>query len=794
MDDEIKFSISAEDDQVLIDYNFARVAPGLFELSFFTEKSSSFTYSVKYDGQEIRNSPFSLSVVPRGLHASTSRVSEMEKLFKTDISNEFILLLRDEYENPVVATDKMLKENINVTSYAVTKMDPFEFLFGPWAFKDYTQKMQACENNINLYMWFNPNLAYKLVQNNLELRQLSYRKNTAIMYNVTTMVIDKNITELHATNNDLKEEICRDFVNLDFKVSVIENELERQADGSIRVIFGKDVVEDANIKYMTLNVLISPPDGEFGYATTTLENDDVTLLNYAWQPDKYCEEDGYTIRERIVYMCLTSFVLAYNFIIIFLVWYWKEQNAIKFSQRSMLNLFLFGTTLATFGFWMMGFKPIYEWEHGCAFQIYFVATGSGISMLVMFTKLYRVHRLVAYAKATKKVKITDSWLFKRIGVVYCALTAYFLVAAFICPIKSGLVISPEPTSINDFGTKIYTTVRVCDMESSNIRVWYPFIVVGLFFTLTLLFMASLNRKVPTAFAESKWVAWSMFFIILMVMLSGALLYDPMIKFIDPAFYKGAQTYPTLASLLLVVSFIFIPKFSYIRRQKNIELTDLTKSIKKGHEQQTELTPTLRSDSASTAASTTAPPLARRSTAASQKTTFSRTGRMSKATFKPKFVKKAGSEDSSSSGLSTSPSSPNIIGETQSGGLASFEGSMNTFQTLNPLNEESEDANSCETKKTKTKKVVRLPSRSSDEGSKRLKEVLEENANLKKKNAKLKEEVKTYQVKFKAVQSFKRDRVPSDSPWQLFQDHNGRNYYYHTNTKACTYDKPRSWYE
>ena len=168
--------------------------------------------------------------------------------------------------------------------------------------------------------------------------------------------------------------------------------------------------------------------------------------------------------------------------------------------------------------------------------------------------------------------------------------------------------------------------------------------------------------------------------------------------------------------------------------------------------------------------------------------------MSKATFKPKFVKKAGSEDSSSSGLSTSPSSPNIIGETQSGGLASFEGSMNTFQTLNPLNEESEDANSCETKKTKTKKVVRLPSRSSDEGSKRLKEVLEENANLKKKNAKLKEEVKTYQVKFKAVQSFKRDRVPSDSPWQLFQDHNGRNYYYHTNTKACTYDKPRSWYE
>ena len=69
---------------------------------------------------------------------------------------------------------------------------------------------------------------------------------------------------------------------------------------------------------------------------------------------------------------------------------------------------------------------------------------------------------------------------------------------------------------------------------------------------------------------------------------------------------------------------------------------------------------------------------------------------------------------------------------------------------------------------------------------RLASLVAENASIKKKFLKV-------QATIKAARSYKRDRVPSDSPWQLFQDHNGRNYYYHSVTKDCTYEKPSTWH-
>ena len=67
--------------------------------------------------------------------------------------------------------------------------------------------------------------------------------------------------------------------------------------------------------------------------------------------------------------------------------------------------------------------------------------------------------------------------------------------------------SDDPLWTDSFGTQIYMTVTQCSVPDENPGAWYPGIIFVLAVMMALLFMASLNRKVPSAFAESKWVAW-----------------------------------------------------------------------------------------------------------------------------------------------------------------------------------------------------------------------------------------------------------------------------------------------
>ena len=200
-------------------------------------------------------------------------------------------------------------------------------------------------------------------------------------------------------------------------------------------------------------------------------------------------------------------------------------------------------------------------------------------------------------------------------------------------------------------------------------------------------------------------------------LSGSLIYDEMIKFKDPAFYKGAITYPTLLTIFIAINFIFMPKFIYIRQHKALDYSDLRKGIdkKKGEEQATsmELSPSSSSPGET---------LPRRSTAATQ-LSFARTGRMSNTSFKPKFAKRAttGTSDSFSSQLSSSP------GSGTSPGAVNLD--MSFRNTLNPLNEVEAESER-DIKAAPKKDEQKQPSKASSEDSRLLTEALAENAELK----------------------------------------------------------------
>ena len=222
-------------------------------------------------------------------------------------------------------------------------------------------------------------------------------------------------------------------------------------------------------------------------------------------------------------------------------------------------------------------------EGSCAFDLYFSSFGGGLVFSIMLAKLYRVNK-IAFAKANKKVVITDKFLLQRIGALFVVSTIYFCIAIYVCPTKYLGETSPKPVNIDSFGSEKYIKFYKCDWDpekKNDSNVWTPFFVMGVLIVVLLLFTASLNRKIPSAFAEGKYIAWTIYFLFINLMLSLAIVYDPMIKFTSPGVYRGGYLIPTIASILIGMSFIFVPKFLHIIQATNIDIADLTKYIKRG---------------------------------------------------------------------------------------------------------------------------------------------------------------------------------------------------------------------
>ena len=60
-------------------------------------------------------------------------------------------------------------------------------------------------------------------------------------------------------------------------------------------------------------------------------------------------------------VAVSSFALFYNVLIFFLVWFWQNENAIKFSQRRMLNIMLVGFFIMNVVIFLQSFPFFYTW-------------------------------------------------------------------------------------------------------------------------------------------------------------------------------------------------------------------------------------------------------------------------------------------------------------------------------------------------------------------------------------------------------------------------------------------------
>ena len=124
--------------------------------------------------------------------------------------------------------------------------------------------------------------------------------------------------------------------------------------------------------------------------------------------------------------------------------------------------------------------------------------GFELVMLTLLAKLYRVKTL-AFAKANKKVKVTDGFLLVRIAVAMVLLIIYLGAASWIERIKLLNRVTEDVMRTDSKGTKYYYEIQACSYFETI--VWLPLYFMQLVLIFLVAIMAFQTRKLSTAFSE-----------------------------------------------------------------------------------------------------------------------------------------------------------------------------------------------------------------------------------------------------------------------------------------------------
>ena len=347
-------------------------------------------------------------------------------------------------------------------------------------------------------------------------------------------------------------------------VTEVPIEILFEPDGSMTFSF---VVNNQYIDYieLTANYTLT---GDF------IQYDNKPLNSYRISPSQIIHVKTVSNQEMFFVMVFAGIVNVYTLIIMFLVWFWKNENAIKFSQRKLLNLLLVGCIFVNVTIMLTTVPQVIEWRYSCSLYIWGAVIGLTLIEYTLIAKLHRVHT-IAYAQAMQRKKITDSFLLKRIFVAMLVTCLYTLVASIMAPLYKQPFQSPEP-DLDKYGTEHYSEISECPWMKDQIWTPLAFIVIGALICVCA--MATQSRKIPSAFAESKWIALSMYTLILCLCFVGLLFNDPNLKFEQPAFYHAGVATPITLASFVFMTLMFLPKFRKILKGKKLEITDIKPHI------------------------------------------------------------------------------------------------------------------------------------------------------------------------------------------------------------------------
>ncbi len=442
-------------------------------------------------------------------------------------------------------------------------------------------------------------------------------------------------------------------------------------------------------------------------------------------------------------------VVAQIFLYSVLCLCWWNENAIRFSQKKILLLILLGCFIYELGALSFSLEFMAYTDFGCKFQGTCCVFGFWCVLLGLAGKSWRVFKL-AYNKKHKRIKITDTYLLTRIGVLLLLLIMYLLAYDILNPVYVDQV-TDEP-KIDKRGTKQYNVLSKCQWGDNLI--WaYALGGVSVLLIGVVVVLATLTRKIPSAFSEAKWIMLSVYTLGAMCTCFGltALVGDT--EVVDPSYYLYSVVFTASISVASFLNFMFLPKFWNVVTHKKLDVSDLTKKIN------------TEADDASLASG--------------------RSGGGSKGRGGGRVVGslRPSARSSGKGGLSGAVEMGSItVGFSHMGGAGEgLKGGTSFIGSTNPM--------ACidESKQLKAGAAIENELRN------RVKE-LENEVNDFKKRAEMGRSMSMQRrASGRSSVGTVVGSIPEGSPWQEYFDDEGYPYYFHTLTNECTYDRPKTWF-
>jgi hypothetical protein len=268
-------------------------------------------------------------------------------------------------------------------------------------------------------------------------------------------------------------------------------------------------------------------------------------------------------------------------------------------------------------------------------------------------------------------------------------------------------------------------------------------------------LAHFTRKVPSAFAEAKYIAIAIYNIILILFFFAILVGAVNINTDFPDLYAAMAGFALLLGVGGGMGLIFIPKFYLVVRKKEVKMEDILNSGGRGP-----------GSGGSSGTEMSSNPMSQAGSRSSQKISSD----------SKRFSMNQSMMASSIMSLGSVMESDIDVRESNGGVSAMSEVSMGDGSA------EEAQAAMLQMKSIEVQLRREIAKQNTEmEKFKKLNKQLVDKAKLDEK-----------QNMMKRRSSSMAPMPPTDSEWQAFEDDEGKTYYYNTKTFACTYDVPKRW--
>ncbi|GMH81014.1 hypothetical protein TL16_g08792 [Triparma laevis f. inornata] len=447
---------------------------------------------------------------------------------------------------------------------------------------------------------------------------------------------------------------------------------------------------------------------------------------------------------------------------------WRNENAIKYSQKKILFVILWGMIVMEISCLTASVKFLEKVELSCYIQLALGVGGGWLVLLCVIAKSYRVIKL-AYNKSHKRIAITDTYLLIRISIIMALLEGSILAWIIDNKVRREEKLVGQPT-YNREGSSIQPIINQC--------VWgtpiYQAILIGLTALLAFMvvIMAFMARKIPSAFNEGKHIAQAIMALSLLAVVFAVNFYFDM-QSREPDLYLYLYSCSINMGMLCFLLMMFVPKFYHIMKGKEvsvlrggeggagngrvtgINVSDLTKKINKDKVKM----------------------------GGKIASTFSKRTLNTQQSSSPDKTVEMANMSSISENMSFG-----AVGFTSSGGE-----SFNSDGFENPLAKQSpaglkKGAKAHEMiEKELKKKIDDLTLKCKDKDAK----IVEYKATVKDLEGKI-SQWEVFSASSRDTSGSTTSCIPTGSLWQEFFDDAGRPYYYHTETQVCQYERPGTW--